>query len=104
MGGEGQAARSLCDPPHPCRVIARPGFQPWPAAIHEVSADELGLVVGVPVAVGTAVAIELPGQGALLSPLLWGEVTRAEPQDGSKWRLTCRLTMPLNEGEVRALV
>jgi hypothetical protein len=91
--------RFPCDVATSCRPVRNLRPPEWPARVHNISANGIGLVVGQEFQPGAVLSVELPGQPrrAVLAC-----VVHATAQGEGEWLLGCSLSAELTADELRA--
>ena len=84
-------------------TVARKTEDSWSAAIRDVSAGGLGLLVRRRFERGTLLAVEPVEPPAEAPTLLLAQVIHATAQPEGRWLLGCKLVRELSQSEVRAL-
>ena len=99
------AQRTGCDPGSGCQIIDPRTGRSWPAAIRNLSATGVSLIVGRQFEAGELLSIELFHTGRGFSRKFLVQVSHSDiccPDD--TWLHGCRFARPLREEELQALL
>jgi hypothetical protein len=90
------------------RLLARPSFKSFWAAVLEVSMGRIRLIVDRSFDPGTLLAIQLQRKFAGISGILTAKVLQATPgetpKDKGRWLLDCSLSRSLTDDEIYTLL
>jgi hypothetical protein len=96
------------DPPPPTaaagkdlRILVRPGLRLFDACIKEVTAEDIGLILDVPLQAGAVVAVLHRAASLTDSRILSARVAYSVSDGRGGWLTYCKFASPLSERELK---
>ena len=83
------------------RLLVRPGLRLLDACLQEVTAQDIGLILDVPLPAGAVVAVWHRAASLADSRSLSARVAYAVPDGRGGWLAYCRFSSPLSECELK---
>jgi hypothetical protein len=99
------------DPPPPTaaagkdlRLLVRPGLRLLDACLKEVTAEDIGLILDVPLPAGAVVTVWRRAASLTDARILSARVAYAVPDGRGGWLTYCRFSAPLRERELKGFL
>ncbi len=98
------AVRHACSKSSDARLLASVGTSGWPAAVRDLSATGVGIVVGMRQEPGTWLPVRLVHVGRDVSCPMQAQVVRTERRADGYWFSGCVFQGSLDDRELKALL
>jgi hypothetical protein len=83
------------------RILVRPDLELWDAGIHQVSAQEVGLLLDEPLPASIVIAVLNRPASLTEARSLSARVLSSRPDGHGGWLARCRFDAPLSECELK---